>query len=160
MEVIDPILSIACEIYTLVENVKANKKRCHRVSCRVHALEELVRSIRERELVKTSADVERALKELCITLKSAQELINTFTMANWVERFLKCNSHGDEFNSVNERLNDAFQVLSGALQVEQGNMLYQVFELSSREKEDQVDGKDDDAELKRCEETDVHLTTE
>ncbi|XP_070763690.1 mixed lineage kinase domain-like protein [Enoplosus armatus] len=148
MDLVDPILSIASQIYTLVENVKANKKRCRRVGHRVKALEELVRSIKQRELEQTSANVEKALQELCITLRSAQELIKKYTAAKWVERILKSSSHGDEFDSVNERLNDAFQVLSGALQVEQGNMLYQVFELASREKEDEVDGREDDAELK------------
>ncbi|KAM7415290.1 hypothetical protein PAMA_019899 [Pampus argenteus] len=148
MDFIDPILSIASQIYTLVENVKANKKRCRRVSCRVKALDELVRSIKNREMLQTSADVEKALKELSITLGSAQDLIKKYTLANWIERILNSSSHGDEFSSVNERLDDAFQVLSGALQVEQGNMLYQVFEQTSRMKEDEVDGRADDAELK------------
>ncbi|XP_044211855.1 mixed lineage kinase domain-like protein [Thunnus albacares] len=148
MDFIDPILSIASQIYTLVDNVKANKKRCRRVAQRVKALDELVRSIKKREMVHIYV-VEKALKELSITLESAQELIKKYTLANWMERILNSSSHGDEFSTVNERLNDAFQVLSGALQVEQGNMLYQVFELASREKEDEVDGRTDDAELKK-----------
>ncbi|XP_039990002.1 mixed lineage kinase domain-like protein [Xiphias gladius] len=148
MDFVDPILAIASQIYSLVENVKANKKRCHRVSQRVKALEELVKSIKQREIAQATADVGKALKELSITLKSAQQLIKKYTLANWMKRILNSSSHGDEFNSVNERLNDAFQVLSGALQVEQGNMLYHVFELASREKEDEVDGKEDDTELK------------
>lgn len=151
MDFIDPILSIASQIYTLVENVKANKKRCWRVSHRVKALEELVRSIKKREPGQTSANVEKALKELSITLKSAQGLIKKYTLANWLERIVNSSSHGDEFNTLNDRLNDAFQVLSGALQVEQGNVLYQVFELTFREKEDEVDGREDDTELKKCE---------
>lgn len=150
MDLIDPLLSIASQIYTLVENVKANKKQCQRVSQRVKALEELVRSIKKREPGQTSAEVKKVLKELQITLESAQELIKKYTMANWVERILKSSSHGDEFKSVNERLNDAFQVLSGALQVEQGNTLYQVFELTFREKEDEVDQKEDHKELTKC----------
>lgn len=152
MDVIEPILSIASQIYTLVENVKANKKRCRRVCHRVKALEELVRSIKQRDPGQTSADVEKALRELSITLESAQELIKKYVVANWMERILNSSSHGDEFHSVNERLNDAFQILSGALQVEQGNVLYQVFELASREKEDKVDGREDDTELTKCEE--------
>lgn len=148
MDFVDPILSAASQIYTLVENVKANKKRCRRVRSRVEALEDLVRSIKKRDRGQTSAEVKKALKELSITLGSAQELIKKYTVANWVARILKSGSHGDEFNSVNERLNDAFQVLSGALQVEQGNMLYKVFEQTSREKEDEEAGKEDDIELK------------
>ncbi|XP_070687535.1 mixed lineage kinase domain-like protein [Pempheris klunzingeri] len=149
MDLVDPILAVASQIYTLVERVKANKKRCHRVSDRVRALEELLRSIQRRQAVRTCADVEKALRELSFTLKSAQELIKKYTLANWMERVLNSNSHGDEFSSINERLNDAFQVLSGTLQVEQGNMLYQVFELASREREDEVDGREDDTELKK-----------
>lgn len=151
MDIISDILSIASEINALVETVKANKKRCRRVCRRVKALEDLVTSIKERGQVQTTDDVERALKELSITLKSAQGLIETYASANWAKRILKSGSHGDEFNSVNERLNDAFQILSGALQVEQGNTLHQVFELASREKEDEVDGRADDMELQTCE---------
>lgn len=149
MDVIEPILSIASEIYGLVEKVKANKKRCHRVCDRVNALVDLVKSIKQMGQGQISADVERPLKELSVTLKLAQDLIETYTKATWVRRVLDSGNHEDEFKTVNRRLNDAFQVLSGALQVEQGNMLRKVFELSS--KEDEVDGKEDDAELQKCE---------
>uniref|UniRef100_A0A3P8T7X9 Mixed lineage kinase domain like pseudokinase n=1 Tax=Amphiprion percula TaxID=161767 RepID=A0A3P8T7X9_AMPPE len=150
MDYIDPILSFAKEIYALAERVKANKKRCHRVSLRVKALEELVRSIQKSEAVRTSVQVGNALKELSITLESAQKLIKKYASANMLERILNSNTHGDEFSSVNERLNDAFQILSGAQQVEHGNLLYRVFELTSREKEDVCDGKEDDKELQKC----------
>uniref|UniRef100_A0A671U353 Mixed lineage kinase domain like pseudokinase n=1 Tax=Sparus aurata TaxID=8175 RepID=A0A671U353_SPAAU len=146
MEYVEPILSIASQIYTLVETVKANKKRCQRVSERVRALEDLVWSIKKKE--QTSNDVEKALKELSITLESAQKLITKFTTAKWVKRILKSSSYGDDFNSLNERLNDAFQVLSGALQVEQGNLLFKVFERTNREQQDEVDRREDDKELK------------
>uniref|UniRef100_A0A3P8T7T1 Mixed lineage kinase domain like pseudokinase n=1 Tax=Amphiprion percula TaxID=161767 RepID=A0A3P8T7T1_AMPPE len=149
MDYIDPILSFAKEIYALAERVKANKKRCHRVSLRVKALEELVRSIQKSEAVRTSVQVGNALKELSITLESAQKLIKKYASANMLERILNSNTHGDEFSSVNERLNDAFQILSGAQQVEHGNLLYRVFELTSREKEDVCDGKEDDKELQK-----------
>ncbi|TNN38732.1 Mixed lineage kinase domain-like protein [Liparis tanakae] len=147
MDFIEPILGIASEIYSLVEKVKANKKRSQRVCRRVKALDELVRSIEKREAGQTAAEVETALRELSFTLKSAKALIEKYTPASWVKRFLKAGDHEDEFNSLNERLNDAFQVLSGSLQLEQGSMLRQVFRMASREKEDEVDRKEDDAEL-------------
>ncbi|KAM7003208.1 mixed lineage kinase domain-like protein [Tautogolabrus adspersus] len=147
MDFVEPILSLASKIYELVENVKANKKRCRRVSERVRALEDLVKDIKHRDEGQTL--VKKALGELCITLTSAEELIKKYTMTSWINRFIHSGSHGDEFNSVNERLNDAFQILSGALQVEQGNILHKVFELTAREKEDEVDGREDDTELKK-----------
>ncbi|KAK9516155.1 hypothetical protein VZT92_024108 [Zoarces viviparus] len=148
MDIIDPILSIASEIYALVEKVKANKKSSQRVCCRVKALDELVRSIKKREQGQTTADVEKPLDELYITLKSAKTLIEKYTLVTWVSRILKAGCYEEDFNDVNNRLNDAFQVLSGALQVEQSNVLHQVFELASRQKEDELDRKEDDAELK------------
>ncbi|XP_054912140.1 mixed lineage kinase domain-like protein isoform X1 [Poeciliopsis prolifica] len=149
MDYVEPILSVASQIYTLVENVKANKKRCCRVVERVKALENLVKSIKQRDAVKLSAEVENSLQGLSITLRSAQELIEKYTLSNLVKRILKSSSHGDEFNSVNERLNDAFQTLALALQLEHGNQVYMVFEQISRQKEDEADSREDDAELKR-----------
>lgn len=151
MDIIDLILSTASEIYKLVDNVKANKKRCVRVADRVKALEALLRSIQQRRTVQRSPEVDKGLHELSITIVSAQELIRTYASAKWVERVLKSSSHGDEFISVNERLNDAFQLLSGALQLEQNNTLVQVFEMSTRLTQDQKDGAADDTELKEGE---------
>ncbi|XP_026167124.1 mixed lineage kinase domain-like protein [Mastacembelus armatus] len=146
MDFIEPILSAASLIYSLVEQVKANKKRCHRISKRVQALEMLVKSFRDRDMtiIQTSSTVGKTLQELSITLESAQQLMKKYTSANWVERVLKSSSHGEEFDSVNDRLNDAYQALSLALQVETGN---RVFEAAIREKEDELDRKQDDNEL-------------
>lgn len=148
MDFIDPILSISSAIYDLVENVKANKKRCRRVADRVKALEELVKSVKTRKATLKSEEVGKALRELRFTLISARDHIERYTQASWVQRVLKSGSHMDGFTTVNERLNDAFQVLSGLLQVEHSNMLSQVFELSNRQKQDEMDGQDDEEELK------------
>ncbi|XP_033982769.1 mixed lineage kinase domain-like protein [Trematomus bernacchii] len=148
MDSIEIIVSIASQIYCLVENVKANKKRCRRVCNRVKALEHLVKSIQQRKKGQTSADVERCLKELSFTLQSAEEVMKKYSGESLVKRVLKCGNHEDEFYSLNDRLDDAFQILSGSLQVEQGNVLLKVFEKSTREKEDELDRKQDDRELK------------
>lgn len=148
MDFIDPILSFSSAIYELVENVKANKKRCRRVANRVKELEKLVKSVKERKAVLKSDVVGKALRELSITLKSARDLIERYTQASWVQRILKSGSHMDGFETVNERLNDAFQVLSGALQIEQTNMISEVFEMSTRQRQDEVDAREDEEELK------------
>ncbi|XP_029953004.1 mixed lineage kinase domain-like protein isoform X2 [Salarias fasciatus] len=152
MDFIDPILSVASEIYTLVENVKANKKRCRRVSKRVKDLEGLVKAVQQRGAAQLKDEggekVEKALQDLSDTLQTAKTLIEKYTSANWVDRILKSGSHGDEFNSVNDHLSDAFHILFGAQQVEQGNLLYKVFEQTTRDKEDKEDGMEDELELK------------
>ncbi|CAI5668291.1 unnamed protein product [Oreochromis niloticus] len=140
METVKPFFSAATNIYKLAKKVKANKKRCQRISVRVKAFEGVVKSITE-----FSPQVEKALGELILTLDSAQKLIEKYTAANLVERILKSGSHGDEFDTVSERLNDAYQVLCVALQSEQRKMLYEVFK--QREKEDEMDGKEDDTEM-------------
>uniref|UniRef100_I3JWZ1 Protein kinase domain-containing protein n=1 Tax=Oreochromis niloticus TaxID=8128 RepID=I3JWZ1_ORENI len=145
METVKPFFSAATNIYKLAKKVKANKKRCQRISVRVKAFEDVVKSITE-----FSPQVEKALGELILTLDSAQKLIEKYTAANLVERILKSGSHGDEFDTVSERLNDAYQVLCVALQSEQREMLYEVFK--QREKEDEMDGKEDDTEMTKCEE--------
>ncbi|XP_010766222.1 mixed lineage kinase domain-like protein, partial [Notothenia coriiceps] len=128
---------------------KANKKRCRRVCDRVKALEHLVKSIQQREKGQTSADVERCLKELSITLQSAKEVMEKYSGESFMKRVVKSGSHEDEFSSLNDRLNDAHQVLSGSLQVELGNILLKVFERSTREEQDEKDRKQDDSELKK-----------
>ncbi|KAM8892463.1 mixed lineage kinase domain-like protein [Spinachia spinachia] len=145
MDFVEPILTIASQIYSRVGKVKANKKRSHRVCQRVEALDRLVRSIKKEQ---TSSDLQRALQELCGTLETALRLIESHAAATWVKRVLKAGSHEDEFNYVNERLNDASHVLSGALQVEQMDRQWQGLQLLSRVEEDEEDRREDEAELK------------
>ncbi|XP_010748607.2 mixed lineage kinase domain-like protein [Larimichthys crocea] len=146
MDYIEPILSIASEIYTLVEKVKANRERCQRLSCRVKALEKVIKETGKRQ---PSGEVEQALRELHITLESAKNFIEKFTSANLMKRIVNSGSHEGEFDIFNERLSDAVQVLSVFLQVEQQNVLDQVFDQTTRQKEDAVDGRKDNEELKK-----------
>nr|XP_040018983.1 mixed lineage kinase domain-like protein [Gasterosteus aculeatus aculeatus]XP_040018984.1 mixed lineage kinase domain-like protein [Gasterosteus aculeatus aculeatus] len=147
MEIVKEITSIAKKIYSLVEKVKANKKRSQRVGLRVKALDDLVRSIKKEQSGRCK-EVKKCLTELSCTLTTAKELIQSYTEATWVKRLVKVGSHKDEFNCVNDRLTDAFQNLSGALQVEQSIVQHRVFELVSRMKEDEEDRAEDEAELK------------
>ncbi|XP_030587542.1 mixed lineage kinase domain-like protein [Archocentrus centrarchus] len=140
MDTVKSILSTASSIYKLAEKVKANRKRCKRISDRVKALEDIVKSI-----TNCSPELETALRELSLTLDSAQKLIEKYTAANLVERILKSGNHGDEFDTVSERLNDGYQVLCLALHLEQRKRLCEVFK--QREKEDEVDGKEDNMEM-------------
>ncbi|XP_029908639.1 mixed lineage kinase domain-like protein [Myripristis murdjan] len=149
MDVIDPILSIASSIYSLCEQVKANKKSCHSIAQRVHALQDVVEAIRRSESAQACPVVGKSLRELHITLISAQDLIKKYTSDKFLMRMLKTFRHRDDFAEVNCRLTDNFQVLCGALQVDQRNKLGQVFDEVSRKAQDEVDRKQDDEELKK-----------
>ncbi|XP_056138220.1 mixed lineage kinase domain-like protein [Lampris incognitus] len=147
MDFIDRILSLALSIHRLSQEVKGNKRRCQRVAQRVKALEELVMAVKLKGPDQTIPDVNRALRELKITLESAEQLITKYTSSSFLNRIINAYNHGEEFGVLNERLNDAYQVLSLSLQVDHGDKLHKVFEITSRQAEDEKDRKEDHAEL-------------
>ncbi|XP_035593628.1 mixed lineage kinase domain-like protein isoform X4 [Oncorhynchus keta] len=149
MDIIDPILGIAEKLYSLCGEVKANKKRCQRLGMRVKALEELVRAVKMKGLGEYPAHVENGLSELKFTLESAQDVVKKYASANYLKRILKAYDQGDDFESLNERLNDAAQVLSLALQVDQRQKLQQVFQEATRWREDEEDREIDCLELQK-----------
>uniref|UniRef100_A0AAZ3SHW6 Protein kinase domain-containing protein n=1 Tax=Oncorhynchus tshawytscha TaxID=74940 RepID=A0AAZ3SHW6_ONCTS len=149
MDIIDPILGIAEKLYSLCGEVKANKKRCQRLGMRVKALEELVRAVKMKGLGEYPAHVENGLSELKFTLESAQDVVKKYASASYLKRILKAYDQGDDFESLNERLNDAAQVLSLALQVDQRQKLQQVFQEATRWREDEEDREIDCLELQK-----------
>ncbi|XP_036963610.1 MAPK-interacting and spindle-stabilizing protein-like [Acanthopagrus latus] len=122
------VLSLCKTIFTMAQNAKANKERCQRVAKRVEALQDLVLTIEQRGPGQISVNVVNTLKELRDTLAAAKQLIMKCSQTKAVMSFIKGSAHEEQFNKINERLSDNFQVLSGALQVEQGNVLHKVYE--------------------------------
>ena len=128
LELVSTIFSVSKTIYEMVENMKTNKERCQRVAQRVKSLEELVLSIKQRGPGQVSPAVVKALNDLWITLISTKGLMNKYSQTKAFKSFLKSKSHEEKFYEMNERLTDHFQVLSGVLQVEHGNMLCKVYD--------------------------------
>lgn len=144
MDLVEPIFSVALSIYNLTENVKANKERYLRVSSRVKGLEDVIRSIQEQDL----KDVEEPLKELYTTLISAKKLLEKYTLARKIIYFVKVRSIGDDFDSLNHRLDDVHWAISLALNLAiHDNILRMKDDLSAK--------KTDDAEMLKCEEKHV-----
>lgn len=151
MDIIDPILGIAEKLYSLCGEVKANKKRCQRLAQRIKALEELVREVKVKGLGQKPSLVKNVLCELKLTLENAQDVVKKYACASYLERILKAYDQGDDFGSLNERLNDAAQGLSLALQVDQSDKLVQEARETTRWREDEADRKSDHLELQKCE---------
>ncbi|CAB1323444.1 unnamed protein product [Coregonus sp. 'balchen'] len=149
MDIIDPILGIAEKLYSLCGEVKANKKRCQRLAQRIKALEELVRAVKVKGLGQKLAPVENGLYELKLTLEYAQDVVKKYSCTSYLKRILKAYDQGDDFGSLNERLNDVAQVLSLALQVDQRNKLLLVFREATRRREDEADRESDRLELQK-----------
>ncbi|XP_041693032.1 mixed lineage kinase domain-like protein [Coregonus clupeaformis] len=149
MDIIDPILGIAEKLYSLCGEVKANKKRCQRLAQRIKALEELVRAVKVKGLGQKLVPVENGLYELKLTLEYAQDVVKKYSCTSYLKRILKAYDQGDDFGSLNERLNDVAQVLSLALQVDQRNKLLLVFREATRRREDEADRESDRLELQK-----------
>ncbi|KAJ0029274.1 hypothetical protein NQD34_004271 [Periophthalmus magnuspinnatus] len=123
---IDLIVSLATTVIKMAMNVKANKERCQRVAKRVMSLQELVLKLKERDPQTISVLVRNALNELSAILVNARDTMRKYQQTNMVKSFVLNSAHEDKFLKINERLDDTFQVLSGALQIEQGDTLIKV----------------------------------
>ncbi|XP_019135123.2 YLP motif-containing protein 1 [Larimichthys crocea] len=137
LEIMQKIIGTFPIIYKMAENVKTNKEHCQQIAQRVRSLEDLVLNIKQRRPRRISAVVHNALKELCITLYSAQTLMMKFNQTRGFVGLVKSISYKDKLKDVDKRLSDHLHILSGALLIEQGNMLNKVFEtVSGEERED------------------------
>lgn len=151
MDIIDPILGIAEKLYSLCGEVKANKKRCQRLAQRIKALEELVREVKVKGLGQKPSLVKNVLCELKLTLENAQDMVEKYASAKYMNRVLKAYKQGEEFESLTMRLYDSAQVLSLALQVDHREQLQQRFNEETRWREDKADREIDHLELQKCE---------
>ncbi|KAL4642106.1 mixed lineage kinase domain-like protein-like [Arapaima gigas] len=149
MDLVEPILSIAEKLYSLCGEVKANKKRCARLGMRVEALVELVKAVKVRGPGGHPEVVQRGLKELRLTLETAQNVVEKYASTSYLRRIIKAYDLGDEFGSLNERLNDTAQLLSLALQADQKEVLSNMFEETTRRREDDLDRESDHRELEK-----------
>ncbi|XP_028814478.1 mixed lineage kinase domain-like protein [Denticeps clupeoides] len=149
MDLVEPILVIAEKLYSLCQEAKANKKRCARLAQRIRSLAELVKTAKVQSLGDKRKLVEDVLKELMLTLESAEEVLKKYSSEKVLVRMAKSQSYGEEFGSLNERLSEHAQLLSLALQVEQRKRLEEVFEETRRRSEDDKDRDGDRQELQK-----------
>ncbi|KAL3044430.1 hypothetical protein OYC64_012840 [Pagothenia borchgrevinki] len=127
MGVLDFSLNLCSSIYMRAANVSANKERCQQIAQRVKALEGLILTIKHRGRGQLSPVVDSVLRDLCGTLTSAKTLMEKFARTKVLMRLLKSSSHEDQLLNLDKRLSDTFQVLSGALLIEQGDTLNRVY---------------------------------
>ncbi|XP_035985161.1 mixed lineage kinase domain-like protein [Fundulus heteroclitus] len=143
------IVSIASEIYKVVQKVKINKKTCERLRDRVKALEGLVSSIESMEAAQHSAEVKKSLEELNTTLNSAFKVMEIFTRTHWFKSLIKIRSYEEDFKLVNDRLHDNMQNLTTALELKQTHDIVELVKQAFRQRDDEEDRKEDAKELKR-----------
>ncbi|RVE65524.1 hypothetical protein OJAV_G00117360 [Oryzias javanicus] len=147
MDSIKSILSDVICIYDLVKEVKANKHQSQRICHRVKALEKIIRSIQTQKKVVEAENVKCIIEDLTVTLASTKTLLEKHASSNWIKRAIRKGYYEEEFNHVNERLNDAFQALNLALNVQHDAAVSGGFDLVAQKKQDEEDRKKDEEEL-------------
>ncbi|XP_066570220.1 mixed lineage kinase domain-like protein [Amia ocellicauda] len=149
MDFLEPILGIAEALYSLCNEVKANKKRCCRLAERVQTLMVPVKAIKVRGPGGLPETVQYGLRELKGTLEAAKQVVQKYTSSSWRKKIIRVYDLEEEFEMLNERLNDAWQVLSLALQADQKQKLESVFREVTRQSQDSKDREDDHKDLER-----------
>ncbi|XP_043937895.1 mixed lineage kinase domain-like protein [Protopterus annectens] len=147
MDYVDPILTLAQAIYSLVSEVKANRSRCKRLKLRIEYLMEPVKRLQKQNLQEN--DVIKVLQELKETMEAARDCIEAYTKRDWLKKVFRAYDTAEDFKYINERLNDASQALSLILQVDQAEQLRQAFEEKKISHEDEEDSQLDKDELLR-----------
>ncbi|KAE8296701.1 hypothetical protein D5F01_LYC05463 [Larimichthys crocea] len=119
MDVIKPFMGI----YSLVDRMKSNSKKCPHISSRLDALQRLVEFVQQKEADQLSEDVIKALEKLNTILESAKEVLTKFSTQHVMQHMMKSSDYKLEFENLNKSLTDAFVTLSGALHVHQEEKL-------------------------------------
>ncbi|XP_069757242.1 mixed lineage kinase domain-like protein isoform X2 [Narcine bancroftii] len=133
------IFDTAKSIYSLCKEVKMNRKRCNRLKGRIELLLDPVKAIQKQDLNRLT----KLLKEIVGILESANDFIKSFTNKHLFYKVFKAFEIKEEFNHLNERLNDAAIDLNLALQTEQTEMLLTIFNVNKRKEEDIQDTVED-----------------
>ncbi|XP_067837462.1 mixed lineage kinase domain-like protein isoform X2 [Heptranchias perlo] len=120
-----------------------NHKRCQRLKARIKSLLDPVQIIQHEDLTSIAT----VLKELVGILESAKDCIESFTNKHRFSKVFKAYEIKEDFNHLNERLNDASVALDLALHTEQTKMLLSVFKGKQRQEEDEQDLEEDQKHL-------------
>ncbi|XP_060893126.1 uncharacterized protein LOC132973597 [Labrus mixtus] len=126
--VIENVFSLFKTIYCMAMNVKVNKERCRDIAERVRSIERLVLQIQQGDGGQISVSLQNALMDLCSTLESVKEWMEKFSKAKRFQSFIKSNSHEEKFNNMDKKLTQSFDLLSGALLIEQRDTLNRVYD--------------------------------
>uniref|UniRef100_UPI0037E92804 uncharacterized protein n=1 Tax=Semicossyphus pulcher TaxID=241346 RepID=UPI0037E92804 len=127
-QILDYIFSLFKTIYRMAENVKANKERCKELAQKVRSLEKQVCTIQQRGPGQISITVEETLMYLCRNLEAAKDWMMKYSQSKRMMSFLKSSSHEQKFYKLDKKLTENFNLLSGALLIEQGDMLKKVWD--------------------------------
>lgn len=117
MDIALKIAQIAWKIKLLVENVRANRKRCQRLNDRISVLVPLIQQLYEKK--KTVATkYTAALERLLSCLERCYAFIKNFTESNWFIRVFDQACHRNTFDELNQTLYSCAMDLNLALSIQ------------------------------------------
>lgn len=121
----------------MIINMKGNKERSERLGQRVKALQTLILTIKQSGPAHISELITNALQELKTTLACAEVMLIKYSNTKGLKSLVKSNGFEGKFQDMNQRLNENYFTLSGALQAEHREVLHKVYQTVSGGKTDQ-----------------------
>ncbi|CAF1000220.1 unnamed protein product [Rotaria sordida] len=131
MEIALKIADVAWKIKILVDKVRANKKRCHRLNDRILVLVPLVQQLYEKKTLTKKYTT--ALERLLVCIEQCYTFIKRFTESNWFIRVYDQACHRDAFDELNQTLYICATDLNLALAVQH----------HFKDEQDDIDRRDD-----------------
>ncbi|CAF0858949.1 unnamed protein product [Rotaria sp. Silwood1] len=116
MEIALKIADVAWKIKILVDNVRANRKRCQRLNDRISVLVPLIQQLHGEKSLTTKYTA--ALKRLLVCVERCYAFIKKFTESNWFVRVYDQACHRDTFDELNQTLYSCATDLNLALAVQ------------------------------------------
>ncbi|CAF3954769.1 unnamed protein product [Rotaria sp. Silwood2] len=116
MEIALKIAEVAWKIKILVDNVRANSKRCRRLNDRISVLVPLIQQLHGKKASITKYTA--ALERLLVCVERCYAFIKKFTESNWFVRVYDQACHRDTFDELNETLYSCATDLNLALAVQ------------------------------------------
>lgn len=133
LAVLDLTWNICERVRCMIANMKGNKSRHDRLKERVKALQ-----IKQSGPAHISELILSALQELRTSLACAEVMLIQYSQSKGIKHLVKSNSFTSKFQDLNQRLNENYLTLSGALQAEHRDVLQQVYAKVSGNRMDQV----------------------
>lgn len=131
LAVLDLTMNMCERLHRMIGNMKGNKERSERLSQRVKALQNLVLTIKQSGPSHISEPILNALQELRTSLACAEVILIKYSQTKGIKSLVKSNGFESKFQDMNQRLNENYFTLSGALQAEHREVLHKVYQTVS-----------------------------
>ncbi|XP_036296921.1 mixed lineage kinase domain-like protein [Pipistrellus kuhlii] len=136
------VITLGQDVYKQCEMMRHCEGQCKRLRRRIHGLLQPLKKLQDQGAGHLSPEIIAALGNFQTALKEAQRKIDKFSDKSNLRKFLTSGKNKELFTDVNSRLNDVYQELSLALQVDQWVSVSSTSK-EAWEQEDQRDAEED-----------------